>query len=133
MRKLALLLTLSVWPALGWSTQTDDGKPASKAPAIDAERIQALIKDLGSTKFAERNTAKRELEALGMAALEPLRQAAKSKDLETSRRAGELLQKLESKLVNDAMLAPKRVHLKLKDTPVLDAVAELQKQSGYPI
>src|SRR5262249_29631729 len=27
----------------------------------------------------------------------------------------------------------KRVHLKLKDTPVLDAVAELQKQSGYPI
>src|SRR5438445_1057145 len=134
MRNLALLATLLMTFALSWSTLADDAKPGDKAvPAAEAKRIDELIKQLGSSKFAERNTAKKELEGLGMAALEALRQAVKSKDLETSRRASELVQKLEAKITNDTMLAPKRVRLNLKDTPALDAVAELQKQSGYQI
>src|SRR5438445_10821900 len=134
MRNLALLATLLMTFALSWSTLADDAKPGDKAvPAAEAKRIDELIKQLGSSKFAERNTAKKELEGLGMAALEALRQAVKSKDLETSRRASELVQKLEAKITNDAMLAPKRVRLNLKDTPALDAIAKLQKQSGYQI
>src|SRR2546421_2848964 len=134
MRNSALLATLTATLALGWSTLADDAKPGDKAvPAAEAQRIDELIKQLGSSKFAERNTAKKELEGLGMAALEALRQAVKSKDLETSRRASELVQKLEAKITNDTMLAPKRVRLNLKDTPALDAIAELQKQSGYQI
>src|SRR5438128_1285045 len=125
MRNFALLATLTATLALGWSSRADDTKPGDKAaPAADTQRIDELIKQLGSSKFTERNTANKELEGLGMAALEALRQAAKSKDLETSRRAGELVQKLEAKITNDKMLAPKRVRLNLKDTPALDAIAE---------
>jgi hypothetical protein len=97
----------------------------------DAGRIDKLVKQLGSKRFAERDRAKRDLEAIGTAALDALRVAARSKDLETSRRAGELVKKMEEKIALDNLLAPKRVRLKLKDTPVTQAVADLAKQSGY--
>src|SRR5262245_10081299 len=99
----------------------------------DADRIARLVKQLGSTRFAERDRAKRELEALGTAALNALRQAAQSKDLETSRRAGELVKKMEEKIDLASLLAPKRVRLNLKDKSVIDAVADLARQSGYSI
>jgi hypothetical protein len=99
----------------------------------DTARIAKLVKELGSKKFAVRDRAKRELDALGMKALDALRQAARSSDLETSRRAGSLLKKLEEKIAHDSLLAPRKIRLKLKDTPVLDAVAELSRQSGYNI
>lgn len=40
---------------------------------------------------------------------------------------------METKLTNDAMLAPKRLHLRLKETTVPEAVAELARQSGYDV
>ena len=70
---------------------------------------------------------------MGPTALEALRKAAKSGDVETSRRAGELVKKFEDKITIDNLLAPKKVHLKLKDVTVLQAIEELSKQSGYPI
>jgi hypothetical protein len=99
----------------------------------DTGRITKLVRDLGSKKFAIRDRAKRELETLGMEALEALRQAARSADLETSRRAGAILKKLEEKIERDNLLAPKKIRLNVKDAPVLDAVAELSRQSGYNI
>src|SRR5262249_30015998 len=57
----------------------------------------------------------------------------KTGDLETSRRAGEILRKLEDKLLTAQMLAPKLLRLKLQDKPVLEAVAELSRLSGYKI
>ncbi len=98
-----------------------------------ADRVQQLIQQLGSPKFAVRDRAKKELESMGPAALEALRKAAKSEDMETSRRAGELVRKLEDKMTLDSMLQPKKVNLKLKDVSVMAAVDELSKQSGYPI
>jgi hypothetical protein len=104
------------------------------APAgDDADRIARLVKQLGSSRFAERDRAKRELEALGPAAFEALRQAAQSKDPETSRRAGDLVKKMQEKIDLANLLAPKKVRLNLKDTPVLDAVADLARQSGYSV
>ncbi|HYT94390.1 MAG TPA: hypothetical protein VEL76_37090 [Gemmataceae bacterium] len=108
------------------------GLPQGTAVADD-DNIAKLVKQLGSSKFTERDKAKRALEALGAAALPALKQAAESPDLETSRRAGELVKKLEEKVTIENLLAPKRVRLQLKDTPVLEAVAQLAKQSGYNI
>src|SRR5262249_34699079 len=79
----------------------------------DTARIGKLVKDLGSKKSTIRDRAKRELDALGIKALEALRQAARSADLETSRRASTLLKKLEEKKALDDLLAPKKVRLKL--------------------
>src|SRR5262249_1390069 len=104
--------------------------PQGAAIADDADRTGKLVKQLGSKRFAERDAARRELEALGAAALDTLRQAAQSPDMETSRRAGELVRRLEEKAALDALLAPKRLRLNLKDTPVPDALAELARQSG---
>src|SRR5947209_16666024 len=84
----------------------------------DAGRVARLVKQLGSSKFTERDRARRGLEAIGLPALDALRQAARSPDLETRRRAGELVKRLEEKLALDALLAPNKVRLNLKDTPV---------------
>jgi hypothetical protein len=109
-------------------------KPAARSSANDndAKRIGELIGQLGSSKFQERSAAQKELETIGAPALEQLK-ALKTTDLETSKRAAELVRKMEEKIFTAGLLAPKRVHLKVKDMPVLDAVNELAKLSGYPI
>jgi hypothetical protein len=116
---------------LGIGLAVSVDRPASADD--DADRIAKLVKQLGSTRFAERDRAKRELEALGATALDALRQAARSKDPETSRRAGELVKKMEEKTTLANLLAPKRVRLNVKEKSVIDAVAELSRQSGYSI
>lgn len=130
MRNRCLILALVLGLGFGF---VGLARPAASANNDDAEKINKLVEQLGSSKFADRDKAKRELESLGMKALEALRKAAKHGDLETSRRASEILKKLEDKIATDAILAPKKVKLNFKDTPVLEAVAELSRQSGYPI
>ena len=109
-------------------------KPAatSRADDGDSKRISELIQQLGSTKFQERNAAQKELEAIGAPALEQLKKV-QTTDLETNKRASELVRKMEEKLFTASLLAPKRVQLKLKDAPGLEAVSELSKLSGYAI
>jgi len=131
MRNRCLLLAL----ALGLTLVLSSPRQTVDAAGGDdkGERAQQLIKQLGSTKFAVRERAKKELESMGPAALEALRKAARSEDMETSRRAGELVKKMEDKLSFDNMLQPKKVNLRLKDVSVMEAIEELSKQSGYPI
>ncbi len=117
----AVTPSLAVTPS---QAQTDGAEP---------QRLDSLIKKLGSPKFSEREEARKELEAFGTAALDALKKAAQSDDLETSRRASEIVRKLEERIATDNILAAKRVRLNLKDTPVLDAVTQLAKQSGYDL
>ncbi|MBI3409182.1 MAG: hypothetical protein HY040_12615 [Planctomycetes bacterium] len=121
---VALCLAMGSYALTGPAPQTRDG---------DEQRIGDLVKQLGSNKFAERNQAQKELEAIGAPALDTLRKAAKDGDLETTKRAGDLVRKLEERIFTANLLIPKRVHLKVKDMPVLDAVAELSRLSGYPV
>src|SRR6266478_9467370 len=67
-------------------------KPAPKeeakaAPKIDTVALAQLVAQLGSDRYDDRETACKELDALGAAALEPLRSALGSKDEKTRRRA----------------------------------------------
>jgi hypothetical protein len=59
-----------------------------------AEKVQALIKQLGDDSFAVREKASEDLIAVGKPALPLLREAAKDKDLEVARRAEDCLQKI---------------------------------------
>lgn len=102
-------------------------------PKADLERVQKLIEQLGDDQFARREKAAQELEAIGPAALDLLRQAIKSEDQEVSRRAAGLVSRIEEKLLTAAMLAPRRLRLNVKDVSVEEAIAELAKKSGYPI
>lgn len=107
--------------------------PLSSAPPVSSERIEKLIADLGSSRNEDREKATRELAAIGKPALELLRKAARSGDLETQRRAGELIQRLEVRQTNEKALTPAKVHWIFKDKPVLEAIAEIKKQTGYPV
>jgi len=99
-----------------------DGEPAP---------IAQLIADLGSDSFAVRDKATKELDKIGTPALDALRKAAQGDDPERKRRAVELVKKIEERDLAARFLAPKRVHLVFKDTPLQEAIAEFQKQSGY--
>jgi len=84
----SLILVLTVSQAnLSGSSQSTDAPQQKK----DADEIEKLIKQLGSSKFAEREAASQRLEKIGQPALANLRKAAQSKDLEISRRAKELI------------------------------------------
>jgi hypothetical protein len=105
--------------------------PADEPPG--KEKIDKLIQQMGSGSFSEREKATKELEAIGLPALKGLRQAARSDDTEVRKRAGDLLLKIERRAESQRVLAPRRVHLVYKDTPLYQAVADFQKKSGYAI
>lgn len=118
------------WPLGAQQTQTQNQ---------GGQRIEELIKQLGGSKFAEREQAAKELEAIGEAALPALREVARNVEagkglaLEVTRRAAEIQRRLEEKIATAQILAPRRVRLKVKDVSVLDAIKELENQSKYPI
>jgi hypothetical protein len=122
---LALVVGLGAVPAA-----LADEPPAGK---VDPARIEKLIEDLGSPRFAVRNRARQQLKAIGEPALEALRKAVKSDDAERRRVAAELVKGIEIKLLTAKLLAPKRVKLELDDRPVREAIKELERQSSYPI
>ena len=92
-----------------------------------------LVQQLGSKSFAAREQATRALDAMGAAALPALRQAAGSRNLEIRRRAAGLLRNVERRVEAAKLLAPPRVRLVYKDTPIAQAVADLGKRTGLTL
>ena len=77
---LGFAIALACWP------------PCPAADTEAAEKIDHLVRQLGSATFAEREAAAKALEAIGTPALEALRKAAStSDDAEVRRRAGQLV------------------------------------------
>ncbi len=127
-RSCRLLLGLTVC-ALGLPSIPQAAPPEE----TEGERVRRLIRQLGSDEFAEREAATRLLDVFGPAALDALRQAAQSPDEEVSRRARELVRKIEQRLQTAKLLEPKRVRLVFEDTPLPNAVAEFAAKTGYPL
>jgi hypothetical protein len=98
-----------------------------------AEHVAKLISKLGSPCYDERLAATRELDALGPAALPGLKRASSGEDLEVRHRAGNLVEMIQQRLETERVLAPGRVHLTYKDTPVPEAVADFGKKTGCTI
>ena len=97
------------------------------------DRIPRLIAELGSPRFAERDNASRDLDAIGEPALAGLRQAARGADAEVCRRAEELIERIEKRLETARLLEAKRARLIFKDKPLADAIAELSRETGLQI
>jgi WD40 repeat protein len=74
------------------------GAGQGEGPAAD---IPALIRQLGSDDFDQREAASKRLAELGEEALEPLKVAARSPDAEVRRRAAELVAGIERKLFGE--------------------------------
>jgi hypothetical protein len=106
------------------------GSPAPAAKPPGAAEIRKLIEQLGSGSFTEREEATAALDAAGEPALAGLRKAVDSDDAEVRRRASELLKKIEHRVDAEHLMAPTKVSLSFKDTPVAEAVAELAKKAG---
>jgi len=104
---------------------------ARQAASADeqTDNIAKLIKQLESNRFADRERAAKELLQVGAPALDALKKASTSENLEVRRRASDLVEQIGTK----SLLDPKRLRLNFKDMPVIDAVDELVRLSGYNI
>ena len=67
---------------------------AAAAGDTAPDAMDRIVARLGSDTFRDRETATRELDALGAAALDALRRAAGSTDPETRRRAADLIERI---------------------------------------
>lgn len=121
------LWLLSVTLVLAWGSLGQ-----AQTPKDDA-RIDALIRKLGSSAYVQREVARKELEAIGTPALEPLRRAKKTADMETGRRIAELIERFEQQILAREVLTPKEISLNLKDVTIDEAIQELTKASGYTV
>jgi hypothetical protein len=84
-----------------------------RAKPLDAELINKLIQDLGSSRFPVRDAASKQLEAIGEPALDTLRKAAKSSpDIETRRRIEKLVDRLELNILDKLVKDGVQHHLK---------------------
>jgi hypothetical protein len=119
-----ILLTMCLF-AVGLADE-----PAKNA---DAAHIAKLIEQLGSAKFSEREAASKELEEIGIPALEALQKAAKSTDLETRKRAQKIIAKVRRGKAGWEIKQATRVHLAYKDMPLDRAVADFSKKTGCTI
>jgi hypothetical protein len=79
-------------------------------PTADtAQRVEALLKQLGDKTFKVREKASADLIALGPPALPALRQATKAGELETQRRALHCLQAIEKRNAHETVAAAARL------------------------
>src|SRR5262245_3553001 len=113
--RIGIILCSAILAAfVGWVGRASSQQPDDNTPKVDQERIQALIDKLGSVDFKTRTQASKDLAKVGPAALELLRKASNSPDLEVRCRALALVEEIETNVLTEKMLAPKRLRLVLK-------------------
>ena len=109
---------------------------SAEEPARDAEpaALKRLVDRLGSRRFADREAATTALvTSRNPAAVELLRKAATSRDPEVRRRARQLLEHLERRLLTETVLAPQQIKLSYKNVAVPEAVADFARRTGMPV
>ena len=89
----------------------------------------AIMAQLGSRRYAEREAASEALERLGRPALPALRAARDSRDLEIRNRAYRLIQKIEAALLTQAS----RVKLDFENTTLAEVMRSLSEQTGFKV
>jgi hypothetical protein len=89
----------------------------------------ALTVQLGSRRYAERESASAALERLGRPALPALRAVRDSRDLEIRNRAHNLIQKIEGMLLTQSS----SVTLNFEDSPLVEVMQSLSQQTGFKV
>jgi hypothetical protein len=109
------------------------GQSGTDTPKEKNDLIAALITQLGGPKYKARQAAQRSLLEIGTPALDALRQASRGKDAEVRSRALDLIKLIEKRDETAKILAPTKVRLRYKDTPLATALADLRKKTGLTI
>jgi hypothetical protein len=120
-----LLLAMFLSPGLA-PLVLADAPSAGKTPGAS---IEPLIEQLGNPDYRKRDRAAQQLEAEGTKILPELRKAMGHPDAEVRRRVADLIPKIELA----AILAPKRVSLKVSAKTLKEICDEIGKQTGYKI
>jgi hypothetical protein len=95
----ASCLAMLTWPCQA-PGQAAEAPPSSQPPSkkpVDTAKIERLVRQLGSERFAEREAASKALDDIGEPALLALRKVRESTDLEVRRRVAVLLKSIEQK------------------------------------
>jgi hypothetical protein len=101
------------------------------APVLEPWRPEAerLLGKLGDVDFRVREDAERRLMAMGVKVVPVLRKGLGHRDLDVRRRVLTMIPALESV----ALLAPKRVTLKIDKQPLRVVLDQLSKHTGYKL
>lgn len=105
----------------------------ASAPAHAQESPAYWVKKLGSGSYPEREKAARMLEQIGKAALPALTDATNHADLETRRRVGIVMQRIEDKIAVELVLSPTPIALTFKTEFINSALRETSAQMGLPL
>jgi hypothetical protein len=125
---------LALLAVVGLDISLACAEPAKPAPArVDPAAVDRLVAQLGSERFEERETACKELDALGPAALDALRAALLSRNEETRRRAIDLVARIQLRVETERLTRPRMVRLAYNNVPVNQAVQDMARKTGFPI
>lgn len=133
---LALLLAAAVVAVLpaGPHHRASAAEPSGGShPRLADPAVARLVAQLADPEYARREQAHKALDAVGPAALQPLRAAARSADPELARRAADLAGRIGRRVENAETLAPTVVALKADRAPLSAVLADLTKQAGFPV
>ncbi len=108
------MMSVALLALLGWIWTASDQEPA------------ALVQQLGSVRYAEREAAGSALRALGREALDALRPARTSADPEIRSRSTELVEEIEAAL----LIQPTLIQLNYRDRTIAEVAGDLTQQSG---
>ena len=98
-------------------------------PATPDRDPSALVGQLGSLRFSERQRAEAALLGLGKVALPALRPAKSSRDLEIRTRAAAILGRIEDSL----LVEPTSVSLGFRDVPISEAIRAINAETGLTL
>jgi len=99
---------------------------AASTPAPDPS---ALVGQLGSVRFSERERAQAELTSLGRVAMPALRASMSNKDLEIRTRAMAILKRIEGSL----LVEPSTIPLEFRDVRLSDALQSINSGAGLSL
>ncbi len=119
---LAALLCLASAPAAR-------ARQPGAAPKGEPPGVERFVAQLGDPDYRKRDEAVARLRAAGVKALPALREALNHPDAEVRHRASELVPALETA----ALLAPRRVTIRVRNRPLPEVFEQIRKQTGYKI
>ena len=125
-----LMRRLLVAAAFGISIGIAGAASPFSAPTPPASSVSALITQLGSEQFAEREAASRALEKIGAAALPALQAAARSENPEVRSRAAQIIGKMRRATDSTSRIAARNVKLDYRDIPLGTAINDLRARTG---
>src|SRR5687767_5044532 len=136
MIRFSFLLTLTLPVA---SIQAGESKPAGESSSLRGTGTPsktpdpaALIRQLASEKYAEREAATHALDALGPKALPALFKALDG-PLEVSQRAKKLIHKIQERQFLDDVRKPRLIQWDIKDRSIGEVLEEAQKNWNMPV